>query len=61
MARRLAGCAPSYLVRAAAGLVKRAGDAPDPTWAMGPHEEDAQSGEAGLCCGDALPDPDPAG
>jgi hypothetical protein len=56
MARRLAGCAPSYLVRAAASLVKRAGDAPDPTWAMGPHEEDAASGEAGLCCGGLPPE-----
>jgi hypothetical protein len=60
MARRLAGCAPAYLVRAAASLVKHAGDAPDPTWAMVSPEEEAQSGEAGLCCGDALHDPEPA-
>jgi len=60
LARRLAGTAPAYLVRAAASLVARAGDAPDPSWGMASSESAAQTGESGLCCGDALPGVEPA-
>jgi nitrate reductase delta subunit len=58
LARRLAAAGPSYLKRAAASLVARAGDAPDPAWGIAASDASAPTGEAGLCCGGMVPEPE---